>query len=87
MRSLAALATDPPDPATVTAGWIGFLVLAGLGFATYLLVRSMNRHLKRIDFDEDETGRSGAGDQGPADGGGGATRSGDGPVPDPPPRA
>ncbi len=32
----------------VTPGVLGFLVVAGMGIALYFLLRSMNRHLKKI---------------------------------------
>ena len=32
---------------------LGFLVVAALGVATWLLIRSMNRQLHKIDFSED----------------------------------
>lgn len=34
----------------VTPGVLGFVVVALLGVATYLLIRSMNRQIKRIDL-------------------------------------
>jgi hypothetical protein len=42
------------DEDKVTPGLLGFVVVALLGVATYLLVRSMNRQLKKIDLPEDE---------------------------------
>lgn len=44
------------DPADLSPGLIGFLLFAGLAIAVVLLVLSMNRHLKKIDFDEDAPG-------------------------------
>jgi hypothetical protein len=38
----------------VTPGVLGFLVVAGLGVATWLLVRSMGRQMRKIDFTEDD---------------------------------
>ena len=35
----------------VTPGLIGFLVVAGLGVAVYILFRSMNKQLKKISPD------------------------------------
>jgi hypothetical protein len=40
------------DPNRVTPGVLGLVVVVALGIATWLLMRSMNRHLRRIDFDE-----------------------------------
>jgi hypothetical protein len=37
----------------VSPGVLGFLVVAAIGVATWLLVRSMTRQIKRIDFSED----------------------------------
>lgn len=41
------------DADAVTPGLLGFVVVALLGVATYLLIRSMNRQIKRIDLPED----------------------------------
>ena len=41
------------DESKVTPGVLGFLVVAALGVATYLLIRSMNRQIRRIDLPED----------------------------------
>src|SRR5262245_4635672 len=43
------LAVDPED---VTAGGVGFAVIAGLAVGTALLLRSLNKQLKKVDFDE-----------------------------------
>ena len=40
------------DPADVTAGGVGFAVIAGLAIGTALLLRSLNKQLKKVDFDE-----------------------------------
>lgn len=37
----------------VSPGVLGFLVVAALGVATWLLIRSMNRQLHKINFSED----------------------------------
>jgi hypothetical protein len=37
----------------VSPGVLGFLVVAALGVATWLLIRSMTRQLHKIDFSED----------------------------------
>jgi hypothetical protein len=37
----------------VSPGVLGFLVVAALGVATWLLIRSMTRQLHKIDFKED----------------------------------
>jgi hypothetical protein len=40
------------DPERVTPGLLGFLVVFALAIATWLLLRSMNRRLGRVDFEE-----------------------------------
>jgi hypothetical protein len=40
------------DDSDVSPGVLGFLVVAALGVATWLLLRSMRRQMKKIDFDE-----------------------------------
>ena len=42
----------------VSPGVLGFLVVALLGGATYLLIRSMNRQIKRIDLPDDAGDRA-----------------------------
>lgn len=42
------------EESQVTPGVLGFLVVALLGVATYLLIRSMNRQIRRIDLPEDD---------------------------------
>jgi hypothetical protein len=39
----------------VSPGVLGFLVVAAIGVATYFLVRSMRRQLKKIDIPEGGT--------------------------------
>ena len=41
------------DDNAVSPGVLGFLVVAALGVATWLLIRSMNRQLKRIDLPDE----------------------------------
>ncbi|MGH3454586.1 MAG: hypothetical protein ACRDPQ_04040 [Nocardioidaceae bacterium] len=49
------LAVEPED---VTAGGIGFVVIAALAVGTAVLLRSLNKQLKKVDFDEEpEPGR------------------------------
>jgi len=40
------------DKDKVNPGLLGFVVVALLGLATWLLIRSMQRHLRKVDFDE-----------------------------------
>jgi hypothetical protein len=42
------------DDTAVSPGVLGFLVVALLGVATYLLIRSMNRQIRRIDLPQSE---------------------------------
>ncbi|WP_035798381.1 MULTISPECIES: hypothetical protein [Kitasatospora] len=37
----------------VTPGLLGFVVFAALGVATWFLLKSMNRQMKRVDFVEE----------------------------------
>ena len=41
------------DESKVTPGVTGFLVFAALVLATWLLLRSLTRHLGRVRFDDD----------------------------------
>ncbi|GAA2259454.1 MULTISPECIES: hypothetical protein [Kitasatospora] len=41
------------DDAKVTPGLLGFVVFAALGVATWFLVKSMNKQMKRVDFAEE----------------------------------
>ena len=50
---LLAVAEEGPDPSKVSAGWAGLIVLVLLAVATVFLLRSMNKRLKGIDFDEE----------------------------------
>lgn len=47
------LASGAPSPDVVTPGLLGFIVFALLGLALFLLVRSMNKHVRRVDVPED----------------------------------
>lgn len=42
------------DDTAVSPGVLGFVVVALLGVATYLLIRSMNRQIRRIDLPRSE---------------------------------
>ena len=44
------LAVEDQD---VSPGVLGFLVVAALGVATWLLIRSMNRQMRKIDLPDD----------------------------------
>jgi len=64
MRGVELLAQSV-EADKVAPGTVGFLIVAALGFATWMLMRSMNRQIKKIDFpprdeesDEDDEPRS-----------------------------
>ena len=40
------------DQNKVTPGVLGFIVFAVIGGAVWLLMKSMNKHMKRVDFEE-----------------------------------
>ncbi|WP_155071735.1 hypothetical protein [Streptomyces taklimakanensis] len=40
------------DETKVSPGILGFLVFAALGLAVWMLLKSMNRHIVKVDFDE-----------------------------------
>jgi hypothetical protein len=73
---LAAVA--PPDD-QVQPGWLGFFVVLALGIVTYLLWRSMNTHLRRVNFDNTPAEQEG---EGVGDGGGTITASDEPPADD-----
>ncbi len=47
------LAITANDDSRVSPGVLGFIVVAILGLATWLLIRSMGRQLKKIDLPDD----------------------------------
>ncbi|MBA2551925.1 MAG: hypothetical protein H0V13_12900 [Nocardioidaceae bacterium] len=60
---------EAPHPDDVVAGWSGFIVVVALAVATGLLIRSMHKRLRRIDFDEDpDQDEPDRGDDGPRPG-------------------
>ncbi|WEV25749.1 hypothetical protein OYE22_11455 [Streptomyces sp. 71268] len=48
------------DDNKVTPGVLGFIVFAVIGVAVWMLMKSMNKHMKKVDFEEAPS----AGDQG-----------------------
>ncbi|WP_101256397.1 hypothetical protein [Streptomyces barkulensis] len=49
------------DENKVTPGVLGFLVFAVLGLAVWMLMKSLNRHIGKVDFEESpasDAGRS-----------------------------
>jgi hypothetical protein len=49
------LAAKDLDENKVTPGVLGFLVFAVIGAAVWMLMKSMNKHMKRVDFEEQPT--------------------------------
>jgi hypothetical protein len=73
------------DPTKVKAGWLALVIVLLMCLATYLLWRSMNRQLKKVDFDDGSTDERGAERARPAGRPGeparnGAPRDGSGPA-------
>ncbi|MDT3396720.1 hypothetical protein RKE29_08715 [Streptomyces sp. B1866] len=59
MSTLAAAQAFPAvqlakdlDDNKVTPGVLGFIVFALMGVAVWLLMKSMNKHMKKVDFQE-----------------------------------
>ncbi|MEV4501592.1 hypothetical protein [Streptomyces klenkii] len=56
MSSLAAAQLVPLaeelDKNKVTPGVLGFIVFAVIGVAVWFLMKSMNKHMRRVDFEE-----------------------------------
>ncbi|HET6855703.1 MAG TPA: hypothetical protein VFH94_01230 [Streptomyces sp.] len=52
MTQLVPLAADSFDKDKVTPGVLGFLVFAALAVGVWMLMKSMNRHMGRVDFTE-----------------------------------
>ncbi|GAA2395366.1 hypothetical protein GCM10010420_21030 [Streptomyces glaucosporus] len=44
------------DKNKVTPGILGFLVFAVLGLAVWMLMKSMNRHIGKVDFEDSSAG-------------------------------
>ena len=44
------------DPDRVKPGWLALLVVLAIAVALVILLRSMSRHLKKVDFPESEPG-------------------------------
>ena len=64
--TVAAVLADATDN-SVSPGVLGFVVVALLGVATWLLVRSMRRQLKKIDIPDEGTPTRPAKDENGAD--------------------
>ncbi|APU41892.1 hypothetical protein ACFCYM_34215 [Streptomyces sp. NPDC056254] len=52
LTQLLPLAGDTFDKNKVTPGILGFLVFAALAVGVWALMKSMNRHMGRVDFEE-----------------------------------
>jgi hypothetical protein len=52
--AMVVLVVRAVDDTDVSPGVIGFIVVALLGVATWLLLRSMLRQLKKIDLPDDD---------------------------------
>ncbi len=52
LTQLVPLAADELDKNKVTPGVLGFLVFAALAVGVWFLMKSMNRHMGRVDFEE-----------------------------------
>lgn len=44
----ASVAAHAPASSQVVPGVLGFLVVAGMGLALFFLLRSMNKHLRKV---------------------------------------
>ncbi len=69
LTAVVSLWSMPAQPSTsvdadqVGAGTVGFLVIAGIAVMTYLLWRSMNKQLRKVDFEPPESGERPVTDQ------------------------
>ncbi|UUU40304.1 hypothetical protein [Streptomyces sp. NBC_00162] len=52
LTQLLPLAGDTFDKNKVTPGILGFIVFAALAIGVWGLMKSMNRHMGRVDFEE-----------------------------------
>ncbi|MFD6281403.1 hypothetical protein ACFWFI_38435 [Streptomyces sp. NPDC060209] len=52
LTQLVPLAADELDKNKVTPGVLGFLVFAALAVGVWFLMKSMNRHMGKVDFEE-----------------------------------
>ncbi|MCH6162275.1 hypothetical protein [Streptomyces marispadix] len=58
------------DENKVTPGILGFVVFAVMGIAVWMLMKSMHRHMQKVDFEEAPPGADAGGAQGAAGTGG-----------------
>ena len=66
---MTVLADSTPAAGQVVTGVLGFLVVAGMGVALFFLLRSMNKHLRKVM--REPQWRDEAGGPEPGDGGDG----------------
>lgn len=70
LTHLVPLAAEELDKNKVTPGVLGFLVFAALAVGVWALMKSMNRHMGRVNFEEapdpDAVPAGPAGDKGKA---------------------
>ncbi|MFE5796988.1 hypothetical protein ACFQ8C_31030 [Streptomyces sp. NPDC056503] len=52
LTQLVPFAAEELDKNKVTPGVLGFVVFAVLALAVWALMKSMNRHMHKIDFEE-----------------------------------
>ncbi|WP_017239795.1 hypothetical protein [Streptomyces sp. SS] len=52
LTQLVPFAAEELDKNKVTPGVLGFVVFAALALAVWLLMKSMNRHMGRVSFEE-----------------------------------
>ncbi|MER6994379.1 hypothetical protein [Streptomyces sp. NPDC000410] len=52
MTHLVPLAAQELDKNKVTPGVLGFVVFAALAVGVWMLMKSMNRHMGRVNFEE-----------------------------------
>jgi hypothetical protein len=52
MTQLVPLAAKELDENRVTPGVLGFIVFAVMGVGVWFLMKSMNRHMGKVDFEE-----------------------------------
>ncbi|MZD05355.1 hypothetical protein GTW43_09710 [Streptomyces sp. SID5785] len=61
MTHLVPLAAKEVDENKVTPGVLGFIVFAVMALAVWGLMKSMNRHMGKVDFKEKGSGAEGTG--------------------------
>lgn len=54
------------DENKVTPGVLGFIVFAAMGIAVWMLMKSMHRHMNKVDFEEREPDAGGSAQTGAA---------------------